>query len=422
MAPIHTPVSALVCAGCYQPVPSKQYLTCYLCKNSYDLECANVSTTRFYGTMTLEHKKTWKCPACYCNTPKTGNIDTPVRSVKDLEGIQQERKLTGRQNVTLRTHRTTVMRSDTSDSEDLSILGDTQVVGEKSQITNTEPELTLQNLNEIIILRLKENNKSIIRDLQKTIETEINKAVLKVKQDITQDTDALYNQNELRKQEIEKLNTKIEILTKETEKLKNEIQELKTNDTIKITNENKRYYPESNYKKIVLYGLDEYFREPDHALNNRIIEMFRDIMNVDLEGYIEETYRIGRHTNNGKRPLVIELISKRMTKYLLENNSYFQGTTLNISGFLDEQARKERRSMREKMLTARKQGLHAVIRNNQLFIEGKNSLSDETNKTMLYPNIVTQPKTQRDRENDVEFESSSFRNNNSFRKYGPRRV
>lgn len=55
-----------------------------------------------------------------------------------------------------------------------------------------------------------------------------------------------------------------------------------------------------------------------------------------------------------------------MTKHLLENKRYLYGSKLAISEFLDETARTERQTMREKMLNARKQGFYAVIRDNKL--------------------------------------------------------
>lgn len=39
------------CAGCKQPITSRRFLTCSLCKEPYDLECANIPELRFYNTM-----------------------------------------------------------------------------------------------------------------------------------------------------------------------------------------------------------------------------------------------------------------------------------------------------------------------------------------------------------------------------------
>lgn len=389
--------SKKLCTKCHQSLPNREYLTCLQCINTYDLECANVPSKRFYNTMTSEHKKKWKCQSC-CKISKIGNTDSPMR-LRDREIAQQQAPQTGKSNII--TKQTGIILNDTtSSSDDLSILGDT-INPEKVESTlktNYETELTLQNLSEIISLRLKENNKSIISELQNTIQIEINKAIKQIKEE----TCTLFEQNEQRKEDIGLINSEIEDMKRENEKLKMEIKQLER----KITTTGINYTPESNKKKIVIYGLVEYNKEPEYHLYNRLVDIFRDICNVDLSGYIEETYRIGKFKNN-TRPLVIELITKRMTRYLLENRDYFQGTGLSISDFLDQNARRDRQVMRDEMLAARKKGLHAVIRNNELYIEGKIIKKNEAYETS-FPNINNHSSTPNRHE---EREINSFRNN-----------
>lgn len=155
----------------------------------------------------------------------------------------------------------------------------------------------------------------------------------------------------------------------ENRKLKGELKQIEHKLT--TTNNNPNSVPESNSKKIVLYGFPEYYRESDFELQHRVCDMFQENLHVNLTGYVEETRRIGRFSSNKTRPLIIELISKRMTKYLLENKRYLYGSHVAISEFLDEAARTERQTLREKMLNARNQGLYAVIRDNQLIIKDK---------------------------------------------------
>lgn len=66
-------------------------------------------------------------------------------------------------------------------------------------------------------------------------------------------------------------------------------------------------------------------------------------------GYIEDLERIGQR--GSRRPLKVELLSKRMTKYLLTHVTLFKNTGLWISEILDQkglQDRKERRDTRRK--------------------------------------------------------------------------
>ncbi|KAH9633003.1 hypothetical protein HF086_000363 [Spodoptera exigua] len=235
--------------------------------------------------MTIDHKNKWQCQACYCKIPKVGNTNTPIRP-QDRELSQKTKSPCEESNITVM-KRTTNTYNNTFNSDDLSILGDTINADEKETATATQ--FTLQSISEIIMLRLKENNTAIITEIKSTIQSKINKAINTLKEEIEQKTDILNKQNELRKEEIEKISMKIEYLTEENEKLKKEILDMKNSkDTSNVT------CTETNSKKIVLYGLAEYYKEPELELHNRISELFYNTMNVDLTGYIENTYRIAQ--------------------------------------------------------------------------------------------------------------------------------
>ena len=67
------------CAGCLIPIPDRHFLNCSICKQTYDLLCANVSETRFRGTLTGKHRENWKCALCVGKQPKGDNSDTPLQ-------------------------------------------------------------------------------------------------------------------------------------------------------------------------------------------------------------------------------------------------------------------------------------------------------------------------------------------------------
>lgn len=260
--------------------------------------------------------------------------------------------------------------TDTSLFNNTSLLGDTIRPESPKQKDITPNEISLQSLKEMFDMQLKENNRTIVSQLKSTIQIEINKAILELKADITLETSKLTKENCLRKLDIQLLATKIDQLNKENEKLKQEIEDL-LHKSPATTSINSQIPPENHRKKIVLYGLDEYYKEHENDLHCRIIDIFRDIMHVELTGYIEDTHRIGKFTKSNRRPLVIELLSKRMTKYIVENSRCFQATRLTVSEYLDKNAREQRKNMRQEMLNAREKGKHAIIRDNKLFIDGK---------------------------------------------------
>lgn len=65
------------CHGCRSTITTNNHLKCSLCAHIYDLVCANVNEQRFVR-MSKENISSWKCPECVSNTPKAGNINTPV--------------------------------------------------------------------------------------------------------------------------------------------------------------------------------------------------------------------------------------------------------------------------------------------------------------------------------------------------------
>lgn len=350
-------MSELHCAGCLKNTPNREYLICSQCNDRYDLECANVSTQRFYNTMSTDHKKSWICQSCKCKKPKTDNRNTPIRH----QWLPEPQDHPDVNNVTIR--KRTV---HSTSSVDASILGDTMCLT-ASPNANVSTELTLHDLSQMIAERLKENNLSIITQIQTTIQIEINRAITKLKQDIKLDLDHLKKENSVRAIEIDKLTQKIETMKSENENLNKQITELGNTGINSYEGGNKE---EGLKKSFVVYGVEDIYKEPERALESRLIRIFFDVLKVDLTGYVEETRRIGKYQNKN-RPLIVELISKRMVKYLLENYHYFQGTGIAIAPMLTEKKRTERKLLREEMLAARREGLHAVIRENQLYIQGQ---------------------------------------------------
>lgn len=181
------------CAGCLQEITNREFLDCILCSERYDLECANVPTQRFYNTMTKEHKQRWKCQACHCKTPKGDNSNTPLRQ-RDENDLYPFSTPSENTNITKRNPRSNLINESIC-SEDMSLLGNTM----HKEKSNNKIELNLENLSELIELKLKENNSSIIADLRTTIAAEINKAMLQLKAEIKPEINLLSKQNEQRK-------------------------------------------------------------------------------------------------------------------------------------------------------------------------------------------------------------------------------
>lgn len=89
------------CSGCRNVLGGDPCLGCCRCKAKYDLVCANVASFD-YELMDAKHKASWKCPECCSKEPKTGNINTPVRSTPYSDTKSQEEDVQGQSNVTVR--------------------------------------------------------------------------------------------------------------------------------------------------------------------------------------------------------------------------------------------------------------------------------------------------------------------------------
>lgn len=368
------------CEGCRQDIIDKKFLTCVLCSHKYDLKCANVLEKHFYSLMTPERKRDWKCPHCTSKIPKKGNTGTPIRQ-QETESNQQGAQhdtltLLTNENVTLRRNTQRNCYEDLTSSEKNTVLGDTLYA--ETSFDQPETQLTMENLSDMISKKLEKNNESLLAQFKNLIQIEVTKTIdelkEKIKNELKLEIEELCKLNKCRMNEIQEMKNEVGKLMTINQKLQKEIQEIEIK--CKTSNSNPHQYstPENISKKIVLYGFPEYYRETDLELHDRLCDMFQQYFQVNLVGYIEETRRIGKFNNNQTRPLVIELISKKMTKFLLDNKRYLYGAKLSISEYLDNAARIERKTMREKMQNARKQGLYAVIHDNTLIIKDRKSL------------------------------------------------
>ena len=358
------------CAGCLVEITHREYLVCAICNESYDIMCANVSETRFYGTMKDEHKKIWKCQACRCKMPKTNNSNTPVRAqhLENLEIDNLSANITTRKKQNKTQKQLDMSNKDQSDlediySEDQSFPGDTICTS-----PNNKENLNTQLFDKfctIVDTKLKIFKESLVSELKIIIQHELNSAITNVQQNLTNHLDLSppNPKQDNTKDNLSQLNEKIKKLEAEKNKLTEELTALQNNNKTQNMNRNE------NQRKIVLHGLEELYGETGNDICERLKHLFYDIMNVNLNGYIEEIYRVGKR--GYRRPLVVELLSKSMTRYLLDNKEHFKGTGISITEYLDEESLRKRRKLIDILRDARRQGKYASIRNNNLYINGK---------------------------------------------------
>lgn len=296
-----------------------------------------------------ELKKSWCCPSCDNVTRRRKNDNTPIRK-----------------QCTQPINDTTLSANDLTDDQNLTKHGDCGPTENKTHRNTPQSAIskditiTLEHISLLLDRKLEETKKSILNAIQNTKQTEVQKAMHELKSDLTNTTNTLLHEQTALKNHITLMDKTIEKLETDNKGLREDIILLQ-NNSLGTQQQNTDIT-----KKIVLYGLLEHEHETEHHLYQRIVHIFQDILNVDLTGYIEELTRIGR--NNSRRPIVIELLSKKMTKYLLQNAQFFRNTGLSISEYLNEKALQNRKHLQEQVRNARLHGHHAVIRNNKLYV------------------------------------------------------
>ncbi|KAL0880965.1 hypothetical protein ABMA27_002125 [Loxostege sticticalis] len=419
----------MICSGCHQEVDRRQYLKCCLCDQIYDLLCANVPEKRFYNTMDKDRKKSWRCPCCLCKQPKTNNINSPVGPAEDPQNA----------NITLRKRHLKLTIEDESFHEDVETSMDENLINEKSLLGDTinshiqpshqdpprVPTLTLEQISTLLDKKLERNENKIVELLKNEIRTliqkEIQDSMSKLNSEVTQRLESVTNRHDQLSSEIEHLRKTINTMKEEIEHLQTKFNSTTYKNDSTCTD---------NSKKIVFYGLDEHKWESKDQLHDRVINIICDYTNINLHGYVEGVTRLGR--KGYRRPIVLELMSKKMTKLVLNSKRAFVRSGMAVTEFLDNDSLQKHNELRKLLYKARKEGHHAIIRNHKLIIDGQdynnglsNTLDVNTHNTRNNDTIQqssTDIKSSRSKEEPPPPTSTNNRNetikrsNHSFRR------
>ncbi|XP_063530050.1 uncharacterized protein LOC134741269 [Cydia strobilella] len=365
------------CMACLNPIQhNTDLLVCVACKGLYHYLCTNM-TQAYYREHSHELKISWRCPNCENVTRRRKNDDTPVRNQKCSPTLN---------DTTISIEELLDPNGDESShgASDNPPARISPVIAPPTQHNqDNQQSITLDQFRTL----LEANNKAIVAEMQGTIKKEISDAVHQLKQEITQNYSTLSTNQTTLKRELQKTNTKIDQLEKENRKLQTELLELQT----KLKAQHDCNHHSEPTKTIILYGLDELHSETESELCHRVDNMFYDILNIHINGYIEGASRVGK--KGYRRPLKIDLLSKRMSNYILQNAYCFKNTGYAVSAWLDTKSLEKRKLLREIMIQARHEGKYATIRNNKLFIEGKEHIIREKKPQELNKSQETTPST-----------------------------
>lgn len=401
------------CLACSEHITIQELLDCSKCKEHFHYSCVSV-TKDYFNKNKHDLERTWLCPMCTKTTRPRRYDNTPVNS--QLSPMTKN-TATPIDNVTIR-KKSSYPIEDTYSEDDLSLLGHTiDHEAQSSSVCQLPDTLSTTNLiNQIESLldrKLDTIKTSLLSELRSTIETVIQSQITKQNQELTSSIDILSSEQEKIKNDIEQTNNMMANLRSENLKLQNEIENLRK---LIINHNNPNYktsigYEENNVKKIILYGLQENSWETEQDLYDRIIFAFSDILNINLEGYIEDVKRLG--IRGHRRPLQIELLSKKATKEILQNRHLFKNTGLSVSEMLGPESLQVRKNLIKILIEARRNGRRAKIINNRLIIDGQEYKPDKpdngsSHKSTMEP--VNKEPIRRAQINNNPFPNHSFRN------------
>ncbi|XP_046967824.1 uncharacterized protein LOC124535603 [Vanessa cardui] len=110
------------CAGCLKRITNGNHLSCYLCSDTYDLDCANINF-QLFTTMSKDRKDKWTCPKCHNKKKKSDNTNTPIipklgqkRNRRDFSSSPDETESNTVDQVTQRKKLQTSVSTDSSPS------------------------------------------------------------------------------------------------------------------------------------------------------------------------------------------------------------------------------------------------------------------------------------------------------------------
>lgn len=400
------------CATCSKHVTIGHLINCTTCHRSFHYTCVGIGKNYYLANRSVLDR-TWICQDCTNVTRRAIiNDDTPVRS------LNKNPVPAGDQDMST---------DEQSEQSQTSILGDTLNISSpkihKPPTTHPKPEITINQIEDLLDRKLNNIKSSLLSELISAMTTITSAQITKLKLELQKTTTDLASEQENQKKDTEEINNRIIHLNIENIRLQKEIQNIQKsiNDINKIAIHPSEKYTryDNNDKKIVLYGLEEYRGENSQEVYERVVFAFQNILNIDIQGYVEELKRLGKKGH--KRPLQIELLSKNLTRQILQNRKFFKNSGLAVSEVLGDESLKHRKKLVEIMIEARRQGQKATIINNKLIINGKehdivrdsriSSLNDNQitrNNETRTPNIS--PDRQSEKILPVSQSQSNFRN------------
>lgn len=119
----------------------------------------------------------------------------------------------------------------------------------------------------------------------------------------------------------------------------------------------------------MIYGASEEERETWEDTEERVIHIVSQTGIKLKNSDIERAHRVG--TSGENRPIVCKFLAYKTKEIVLRESKHLRGTGISIREDYSDKVRRERQFLTRHMMSARKQGCHAYIRFDKLFVNGR---------------------------------------------------
>ncbi|XP_039290960.1 uncharacterized protein LOC120352785 [Nilaparvata lugens] len=142
---------------------------------------------------------------------------------------------------------------------------------------------------------------------------------------------------------------------------------LNINETLKEQKEKiSRLEKKVRERNIVIHGLKN---DNTSDLKSLVIELIRGKLDVRIENWeVDFVRRIGKNEDNTARPIVLALTTLSKKTEVLKNSKKLKGSNISVSEDYPEDVQQIRKSLRNDLVTARKEGKYAVIKYDKLVV------------------------------------------------------
>lgn len=150
-------------------------------------------------------------------------------------------------------------------------------------------------------------------------------------------------------------------------------------------------------KNIIIFGIKEE-EKSRNELENICLELLNKTLKIDTSIFeVDNLYRKGNKGQGKTRPILMKFTSRRKVIDILSNKKYLKETNIVISEDFPKEIIEERKQLIPLMKEFRKEGKHAIIKYDRLYVDGK-LIEDATVK------LMNQEKNDKKRQLSVEKE------------------